>query len=383
MSVNLNSKWLEHALSTLLVSTVLLLLFYHFNSQQSRAITQKNKVTNEWLALGYLNFDSPLDRAILLDALQLFEPWEEAKHKKLMDDIMQFRQQQMEQSLTQTDKNRPVDSTMFFSFLLMYIKFIFIYAVSMLLIFYGARTMALYRFTRHQTEPKPYMLQLWDYIKVQEKPKNGEQFVQQAKKVLTLLGKGGAKMLAFSVLFAPAYVLAYAFRTRFGTDMLPFMIVLGVLSNGILIGYSHKFYTFLVSESRKGYVQTARVKNLLNSYMLNAQQGISLKELFAWNKKFKGHILGHIYENAARQYTQTVKEQGSFLISCLIIIEMALNIQNHLSYELLQNMLYKNYAFATLIVLGIYYLVKGTEIMVDFWVFKAENKVSNYEQGNS
>jgi ABC-type dipeptide/oligopeptide/nickel transport system permease component len=106
-------------------------------------------------------------------------------------------------------------------------------------------------------------------------------------------------------------------------------------------------------------------------------KGISWKNLLAWNKKFSGHVLDHIYQNAHIQYFPTIKEQASFLITGLIIIEMALNIQNHLCYELLQNILYANYAAATVIVLGIYLLVKTTEIAVDFFSFNKLKRYSN------
>ena len=81
-------------------------------------------------------------------------------------------------------------------------------------------------------------------------------------------------------------------------------------------------------------------------------------------------MFDHIYQNARFQYLSTIKEQASFLITGLIIIEMALNIQNHLCYELLQNILYSNYAVVVSIVLAIYFLVKATEITVDFIMVK-------------
>ncbi len=59
------------------------------------------------------------------------------------------------------------------------------------------------------------------------------------------------KGVAYTILFAPAYVIAYSFKTRIDTDSLLFMIVLGVVSNGLLINYANKFYAFLAAESRK------------------------------------------------------------------------------------------------------------------------------------
>jgi hypothetical protein len=139
----------------------------------------------------------------------------------------------------------------------------------------------------------------------------------------------------------------------------------------------NKFYAFLVAESRKGYVETAVVKNLNSSYAPRAGGGISYIDILRPAKRFSGHVFDHIFKNARRQYLSTIKEQASFLITGLIIIEMALNIHGHLSYELLRQLLYKNYDIVIVIVLGIFYTVKGTEIFVDWMMNREEKKYEN------
>ena len=185
--------------------------------------------------------------------------------------------------------------------------------------------------------------------------------------------------LIYFVLFAPAYVIAYSLKTQFNTDTIVFMIILAVISNGLLITYTNKFYTFLVTESRKGYLQTAIVKNLNNTYTHKKKSGISYTSIFNFKKHFPNHIFEHIFINARYQYLQTIKEQASFLISGLIIIEMALNIQGHFSYELLQQLLYKNYDIVIVIILGIFYIVKLTEIFTDWITHKEALKYENIE----
>jgi len=56
---------------------------------------------------------------------------------------------------------------------------------------------------------------------------------------------------------------------------------------------------------------------------------------------------------------------------------MALNIHGHLSYELLRQLLYKNYDVVIIILGGIFYLVKGTEIFTDWVKDKAEKKIAD------
>ena len=143
-----------------------------------------------------------------------------------------------------------------------------------------------------------------------------------------------------------------------------------------------KYYTFLVSESRKGYVKTAIVKNLDSLMILNKEKGIPLSSIFRINKKFPGHIFDQIYENVRFQYLNTLKEQASFLITGLIIIEMALNIQGHLCYELMQNILYKNLSVILLILFGIFVIVKLTQIVIDIVVIRQQIRIGNisYEE---
>ena len=179
------------------------------------------------------------------------------------------------------------------------------------------------------------------------------------------------------ILFAPAYVIAYSFKSNFEAGAIPMMILLGVISNGLLISYTQKYYTFLNAEFRKGYVQTAIVKNLRQSFDFKHPEGISLSSLFRIRKRFSGHILQHLYENVRYQYLNTLKEQASFLITGLIIIEMALNIQGHLCYELMQNILYKNLPVILLILFGIFLVVKLTEILIDYFVIRQQHKIDN------
>ena len=47
---------------------------------------------------------------------------------------------------------------------------------------------------------------------------------------------------------------------------------------------------------------------------------------------------------------------------------MALNIHGHLCYEMLQNILYKQFDVVLTIILGIFWVVKATEMAVDYWM---------------
>ena len=127
----------------------------------------------------------------------------------------------------------------------------------------------------------------------------------------------------------------------------------------------------------KGYIETAVVKNLSTSYDHHTKDGISYKAIMRPVKRFDGHVFGHIFKNAQYQYFSTIKEQASFLITGLIIIEMALNIHGHLSYEMLRQILYKNYDLVIVIILGIFYTVKLTEVVTDLIMHREALKYEN------
>jgi ABC-type dipeptide/oligopeptide/nickel transport system permease component len=207
--------------------------------------------------------------------------------------------------------------------------------------------------------------------------RNHEYHWRDAVRCVLLLLLAGLKGLAALILFAPAYIIAYSMKSTFESGGYLFMIVLGVISNGLLINSAYKFYTFLVHESRKGYVETAVVKGLNNSYSWNTEGGITVRSLLKWNKSFPGHVFHHIYENARFQYIPTIKQHASFLITGLIIIEMALNIQGHLCYELLQDILNKRHDAVLVIVFVIVMVVKATEILVDYWFYAESRKYEN------
>jgi hypothetical protein len=244
--------------------------------------------------------------------------------------------------------------------------------------YYAVQTVALYSFVRRKQRAAFYPGEL--LLAMHSPAGNSKTLLDRLKLIgntLLLVLYLVLKAFVYLILFSPAYIIAYSSKSTFETGGYIFMIVLGVISNGLLINYSYKFYTFLMNESRKGYVQNAIVKGLNNSYEWNTPDGISFGSLLKPKKSFPSHVLQCIYTNARYQYIPTMKQYASFLITGLIIIEMALNIQGHLCYELLQDILYRYYDIALAIIFGIFLVVKATEMMVDYWFFYESQKYEN------
>jgi hypothetical protein len=171
--------------------------------------------------------------------------------------------------------------------------------------------------------------------------------------------------------------VAYALKGQIDTGSFLFMVLLAVLTNGVLINYATRFFNLLTAESRKGYVDTARVKNLRAGWGWNSPEGLPLRVLWRPREFASGHIFQQIYLQARFQLVPALKEHASFLITGLIIIEMALNIQGHLGYELLQNILYRRYDVVVTILFGMFLLVKLTELAVDWRVHLGTRRYAN------
>ena len=331
-----------------------------------------------YLALPSLDLANPRDRALLKETLNLFHPDTRAGNDSLIRAIEDYRQAQFVDPEMKVDAgDRGLTWTVVVRLTGMYIQFILVYAIVLGLTFYAAQSLAMYRFVRLKQGLGSYGAELLQQLRTWGRQDGRIRTPSRWLRLIVTLVKAITKGIAYIVLFSPAYVIGYAVKTSVDTDSLLFMILLGVTSNGLLVNYANKFYTLLVAESKKGYVETALAKNLSGSYSWNVPEGISTRSIILLPRHFPGHVFQHIYLNARYQYLPTLKEQASFLISGLIIIEMALNIQGHLCYELLQTLLYKQYDVAMAIVLAIFLLVKVTEMLVDAHRHKEEVRYGN------
>ena len=353
----MNRKLLEHGLSIAFVTAVLLCVLFAVRSGTQTRIKAVAASSQTYGNLGFVDFDNAFHKALLKDAVNVFYPDQYEKNNAAVEKILANKEDEFSRKLQKSGVEERLSFGKLLQLFGMLLKFVLVYAIVMILTYYGVQTLAVFRFTRKKLRSRRTTRTFADF--------------------LARVAKTIGKTAAYFVLFSPAYVIAYSIRTEFNTDTIVFMALLGVISNGLLVTYANKFYAFLVAESRKGYVETALVKNLSDSYSPRGRGGIGYRAILSPLKRFDGHVFGHIFANARYQYLSTIKEQASFLVSGLIIIEMALNIHGHLSYEMLRQMLYKNYDIVIVIILGIFYVVKGTEVVVDVMGNRAEKRIEN------
>ena len=368
----MKARLIEHTLSILLVTAAFGVLVVILGDKETSLRTAHMKVIEPYLQLDFLDFGDPLHRALFKETLTLFHPNTPAWNDSIVQAIQNFHQERFTHQAYKTgSEDRGLSGPKLVRLGVMYLQFSLVYLIVMILSYRAAQSLAILRFVKMKQRRASYIAELFDHFK--HHAPGPSYYV----KVIFLIAKALIKGLSYCVLFAPAYVIAYSMRTGFDTDSYLFMIVLGVVSNGLLINSANKFFTILASESRKGYVQTAIVKNLNSSYTWGAADGVSYRAVLSPKSLFPLHVFRHIYVNARYQYLPSLKEHASFLITGLIIIEMALNIQDHLGYELMQNILYKQYDVAAAVVVGIFLIVKATEIVADVWFHHESGKYEN------
>ncbi len=374
---SMKRKLTEHLLSIAFVSLIFLALIFSVEAENKPGNPAGNAEIEALLRLESLDITNPLHRALLRETLNVYYPDHPGRADSLLRAIDRYRAGRAKEIARKAGLYQGLSGGKLWQLTGMYFKFILAYLVVMLLTYYGVQTLAVLRFVRMKQNRTSYLAELAACLAGIPRQKDLPQILRDLARSAGLLAKAAGKGIAYLVLFSPAYVIAYSFRTGFNTDTFFFLVLLGVISNGLLITYAQKFYTFLVAESRKGYVETAIVKGLNNNYLPGATEGISTLSILRWEKRFPGHVFQHIYLNARYQYLSTLKEQASFLITGLVIIEMALNIQGHLCYEMLQNILYKQFDVVFAIGLGIFWVVKATEIAADYWLEAETRKYEN------
>lgn len=358
-------KIIEHALGILLVAVVFVVVAGGQLRQEDRRRAERIQRMGPYLEIDSVDLGNPLHVLLFKETLNIFHPESTGRNDSLLRAIQDFRQEQFTNKAYKSGAdNQGLTTSRLLTIGGMYLQFTVVYLVVMFLTYHAARWMAVVRFVRMKQGRESYLGELSQRVW-----KRGRIHVAALFHIssLALIVKALLRGIAYAVMFAPAYVIAYSVRSILDTNSVAFMVLLGTVSNGLLINYANKFFTFLLTESRKGYVETAIVKNLHSSYAWNVPDGIAYMSILHPRQALLHHVFRHIFLNARHQFIPTLKEHASFLITGLVIIEMALNIQGHLGYELMQTILYRQYDVTISIILGIFLLIKVTGIAVDLW----------------
>lgn len=365
-------KLLEHIYSIVFVGVTLTVGVYILNFTGHRKPVSADPLVRQLSDIQALRPDHPLHRALIRESAKSFFPDRHINGDSLVDALIDYRRQIVLTEIEASRRNAEISLKNVTDIVPMFGSFIAAFVVVMGFIYYGAQTLGLFQFMSDKQGGPSRRSELIAATKLLFSKINSTERKSVIKKIITLQSRFAGKTLFYAIAFSPAYVVAYSFKTNFETDSMLFLVLLGIGTNGVLITLAHKFYSLLHIESRKGYVETAIAKGLNADY-----RAIQNRRIWMLRKYFPNHVLRHIFIHTRHQYLATIKEQGSMVITGLIIIEMALNIQGHLGYELLKNILYRNWEAAGVMVFCIFLLIKTAEAAVDFWIEFENRKYEN------
>ncbi len=351
---------LEHLSAVLAVGIVLAALAVLLTSVEENAARPVDARIAQYLAISDVDWSRALHKQLFRDSYRLLHSASELTTDSLLRTIEEARIRDL------TDPSRKLGGerkTLTWenvgALVPMYVVFIGVFLSVLGLTYGAARAMAVRKFILSKQGRSSYLRR---YVAAVQ-----SGGVKQAVRRVDLLVKSLASGLASLVLFSPAYVVAYSLRTRLDTENVFFLILLAVVTNGVLVHYASRLYALLVTESRKGYVETAIVKGVRAKYSWGLPEGLPRAVMFTPAQASKGHVFHEIYRNARLQFIPSMKEHVTFMVTGLVIIEMALNIKGHLCYSLLQHMLFKEYDIAIAIVFLIFVAVKAIEACIDAW----------------
>ncbi len=351
---------IEHLPAVLVVGLALIAVSAIMRRNESASRPHPDPRIERYLAIDSVDLANPLDRALFRDALGVFRAPGAGDIDSLMHVIEDTRLARFTDPSRKTGGGRAAltwETGM--AIVPMYMVFLLVYCTVMLFTFLAARALSVWKFIAWKqgrtSSLRRYLASL--------ESKGLAAAISRADLLVISVVKGFASL----VLFSPAYVIAYSFRTSLDTESILFLIPLAVISNGILINEANHLYTLLVAESRKGYIQTAIVKGRSSSYEWDVPGGIRRTMLLFPVRGARGHVFRDIYRNARLQFIPSMKEHAAFVVTGIVIIEMALNIKGHLCYALLQHMLFREFDIAIAIVFAIFLTVKLTEACVDLW----------------
>jgi hypothetical protein len=280
---------IEHFWTILVVALAVGVLIVVLRSSDGGERDAELARIQQYMAIPFVNFDNPIDRALFRETLTIFSPSTPGANDSLLAQLESYREARF------TDPRLKVGATtrgLSWSTVQrvggMYLEFLLVYAVVFLLTSYGAWALGLYRYVAmkqgRESSGQSFLAQM--RLIAQGSAGDGRAWARAGFLLLETIVRG----FAYLVLFSPAYVIGYALKTRLETDSILFMVLLGVVSNGVLITAANRFFTILLGEGRKGYVEMAVTKGLSSSYTWDVIGGIPRSLVLQPWKQLPRHV---------------------------------------------------------------------------------------------
>ena len=367
----MKSRFLEHGVSIGLVGLIFVAILRWHNSWQEEKEAARDAVVRPYLLMDSVDFADAYHRELFRETVRAFYPPRDGLGDSLLASIDARRMEKFTRSEYKSGVSRTLTSDDLLRMGGMYLQFIAVFLCALVLTSAGGRGLAIYRFVQARQGGGTGGVRLITRL-ILFRSHAPIRFLLTVIEGLALLG-------VVFLLYSPAYVVAYALKGRLDLNSVIFLLLLAVLTNGALVNYAARYALLLGAASREGFVDTAVAKSLSTDWRWGVPNGIPFRALLFPRRAARGHVFHHIALQAEFQHRSSLKEHAAFLITGLIIIEMALNIQGHLGYDLLQNILYRRYDIVSAILFGMFLLVKLTALVIDIRSDREERKYANVE----
>ncbi len=351
-----------------------LLLIISFSNIKHHNTTEKYEEVISLFKNSGLDINSRYDREIFEDAVTNYFSSEKEKRDFLISNLKEFVEKRFTEKELKTGSNKKTLSVETVSIILWkFMKFILVFIIVEVLIFYLSEKLASLKFFLEKERKNNFHILIVRFFAERKK-----RFVPDKinlKELLLLFIGAVGRFSAYFIFFSPVYVIAYIFKFNAENTTFIWIILFGVFTNGVLIAGINRFFQLLISESKRGYVETLHVKNLpmFENHEIREFINSSMKIKIDFGET----IFAQIFESAHLQFVGSFKQISRFVITGLIIIGMALNIQSGLFYEMLQSFLFKEYDILFFILFLIFLAVKIIDVIIDLYSLKLEGKYDN------
>ena len=362
-------RFLEHGLSLLLVGLMFVVVLVWHNNKVTQATRERDSAVQPYLSVDSVDFSNAYHRELFRESAEAFFPTRQGFGDSLLAALDAYQMERFTRLEYKSGVSRTITTYDLLRLGNMFAQFILVFLLALALTALGGRGLAVYRFI---VAKQGGGTTGWKILRMLLHP----QSRRPLQFVLALAMAFGLVIAGF-VVYSPAYVVAYALKGRMDLNSLLFLLLLTVLTNGALVNYAGRYALLLSAAGKEGFVDTAVAKNLSTEWNWSVRGGIPLRAIFFPRRSATGHVFHHIALHAEFHHRSSLKEHAAFLITGLIIIEMALNIQGHLGYELLQNILYRRYDIVATILFDMFLLVKVTALVIDVRSDREERKYAN------
>jgi hypothetical protein len=364
-------RLIEHALSILLVGAAFFAVNFWYGESRKAERSRVESIVAPYLAMDSVDFNRPMHREMFREAMRSFYPESPDRPDSLLDAIASYQRDQVTKRENKSGGAAGITMSDLTELAGMFVMFVAVFGACLLLTVLGGRTLAIYRYVLlRQGNSAPF-------ARIVAALGGNKDRLPRGRALLKNIGQIAVTSALTAMAFSPAYVVAYAMKGRIDPGSIIILIPLAALTNGVMLQYAARFLEQLVAAGKSGFIETAAAKGLDTDWSWNVPGGVPRTILWRPLTTGTGHVFHHLYLQAWYQHLSALKEHASVLLSAIIITEMAVNIQGHMGYALLQNIYYRRYDLMAAIMFLMFLIVKFVELAADFRAERISRRYSN------